>query len=124
VFGTAFRGLPVAQTERLCGLALLLEPRKTDAWSFAFTRARFRPGSQCSLAVDGGLLEYLLVHLLPPGKPRGHCLGYTVGIYGKDPARILSLLPCIEHIYQIESGPRHGNIRVGVALRERRFHSA
>jgi hypothetical protein len=66
-----------------------------------------RPGSQRSPAVDGGFLEYLLVHLLPPRKPRDHRLGYTVAIDDKDPARILGLLPCIEYIYQIESGPRH-----------------
>ena len=76
-----------------CVEALFLELRKTDAGSFALTRARVRPGSQRSSAVDGGLLEYLLVHLPPPGKPRGHYLRYTVGIYGKGPARIGGLLP-------------------------------
>ena len=69
-------------------------------------------------------VSVLGAHLRPPRQPGHHRCGRPGGIDGEHPPGILGLLPRVEGVDQIETGPRHRGVRGGLAVGERGFDQA
>jgi hypothetical protein len=77
----------------------------------------------CFAQVDGGFLEYLLAHFVPPAQSGNNHLGNAIAVDGQNSPRGLGFLPRVEPVDQIKPRPRHFDTQVGSAFAERgRYH--
>src|SRR5665647_1159317 len=106
--GLGALGVLVADPERTCPVrALLPEPGVPDLLPGTLALARVQPRPQRLADINGGLLEHLLDHLPAPGQARHHHINVTVGVDDEPAARGLGLLPRVERVDEVETGPRH-----------------
>src|SRR5215218_6446093 len=105
-------------------LALLVaQPEAVPTAPFAFAPREADPvlplagfglgvGGKCPTEVDRGLLEHLRGDLTPPPQARDLLGDGAAWGDDKQPASLLGLLPSVERLEQVESRPRHPDLRV------------
>ena len=107
-------GVLVAQSERLDGPSLALEPGEPDPPPGPVALAGRGERRQPLAEIDGCFLEDLLAHLRAP-RQAGHLhLGRPGAVNHEQPSRVLGLLPRVERVDQVEPGP--GHLHAGISL--------
>jgi hypothetical protein len=106
----------VPEPEAVSAPALALRLRKSDPSAVPFACLRITKSGKGAPQVDCGPLENLRRHVLPPRQP-GDMLGdHPIPGDDEDSAGILTSLPCIESLDEVEAGPGNGNRRIAFSL--------
>jgi hypothetical protein len=102
----------VANPEALPGATLLPPFWEADSRTFPHAASRLPEGCQSSAEINGGLLEHLRHHLLPPPQPCHLQISHTFRADHEAPASGFAPLPGVECVYQGVGRPRHLDLRV------------
>jgi hypothetical protein len=102
----------VAEPEAVAAAPLAFAPREPDPAAVAHGGLGLGMGGECPTKVDRGLLEHLRGDRVPPPQARHLLDDGAVRGNDKQPASLLGLLPSIERLDQVESGPRYPDLRV------------
>jgi hypothetical protein len=95
----------VPEPEAVAAAAFPLRLRETDPARWPFAGVRTSEGGERTPEIDSSLLEDLGGDLMPPGEP-GHLLcDRPINSHDEDAAGILTSLPGIEGVDQVETRP-------------------